>query len=193
MGGSLSFPDGDLEKARALFASGLEELGLKELPKIVLSFNTNREHQKIAQAIQNQWKEGLGIQVELETTDWKVYLSKINKQDYQIARLGWLGDFNDPVSFLEPFKFRDNPHIGGNNETGWENPEYAESLNLAEKELDLEKRAEYLHRAESIIIDEMPIIPLYYIHFAYLKKPYVEGVYVSPLGLIDFKKAYLKR
>ena len=185
------FIDGDLERAQKLFHEGLDELGVSKetLKPLVLSFNCNREHQKIAQAIQQQWKEGLGIRVELETLDWKVYLSKVNKQNYEIARLGWMADYHDPLSFLEPYKFRDNPHIGGNNETGWEHPEYASLLDAAERERNTQLRSELLRRAEKILIDEMPIIPLYYIINSYLKKPYVQDVYLSPLGTMDLKWA----
>ena len=189
------FCDGDLEKAKQLFLEGLEELGIekKQFPALTLSYNTNREHQKIAQAIQQQWKEGLGIKIELETADWKVYLSKINRQDYQIGRMGWVGDFHDPVSFLEPFKYRDDPDFGGINETGWEHPDYALYLNHAEEETDPGSRAEILKRAEELFIEEMPVIPLFYVTFSFLKKPYVKGEYISSLGIADFKKAYLEQ
>ncbi len=188
------YNDGDVENAQKLFAKGLKELGItkEQFPTITLSYNTNREHQKIAQAIQQQWKEGLRIKIDLETSDWKVYLSKINRQDYQIGRTGWLGDFHDPVSFLEPFKYRDNPNLGGNNETGWEHPDFGHYLDLAEQETDGVKRAEILQKAETLLISEMPVIPLFYINYSYLKKPYIHGVYISTLGILDFKKAYIK-
>ncbi|MFC2049518.1 peptide ABC transporter substrate-binding protein [Chlamydiota bacterium] len=189
------FPDGDVEEAKKLFAKGLAELGItaKEFPPISISYNTNREHQKIAQAIQQQWKEVLGIEVQLVHYDWKVYLSKISNQDYQIGRMGWIGDFNDPVSFLEPFKFRNDPKKGGNNDTGWERPEYIALLDAANQELDLQKRAQLLREAEAILIDDMPVIPLYFLMYGYLKKPYVHGVNLSSLGIADFKHAYIER
>lgn len=188
------FKDADNLLARELFEEALVELNLgkEKLPPLVLCYNTNREHQKIAQAVQNQWQEVLGLNVDLENYDWKVYLSKINKQDYQIGRMGWLGDFHDPVSFLEPFKYKDNPHIGGNNETGWEHPEYISCLDEAQKEIDPQKRHLLLQKAEKILIDEMPIIPLYYITHCFLKKPYVKKVYLSPLGFADYKMAYIE-
>ncbi len=192
---SVLYTDGDYESARELFAQGLSELHWEKeaFPVLKLSYNSNREHQKIAQAIQHQWKEALGIKVELETFDWKVYLSKINRQDYQIGRMGWLGDFHDAVSFLEPFKLRDDPRLGGNNETGWEDPEYSAALDEAQRETDLVRRRALLKKAEKILIEDMPLIPIFYINLAYLKKPYVEGVYISPLGTADFKKAFIKQ
>lgn len=189
------FKDGDTELAKELFTKGLEELGITadQFPKLTISYNTNREHQRIAQAIQQQWKEALGIDVQLTHFDWKVYLAKISAQDFQIARMGWVGDFHDPVSFLEPFKHKNDPEKGGNNDTGWENPQYIAYLEQAERELDLDKRDEILHKAEELLISEMPIIPIYFIVNAYLKKPYVKGVYLSPLGFADFKHAYLDK
>ena len=189
------FSDGDVEGARKLFAKGLEELGLTlaQFPTLIFSYNTNREHQKIAQAIQQQWKETLGIDVQLIHYDWKVYLSKISQQDYQIGRMGWVGDFNDPISFLEPFKFRNDPEKGGNNDTGWQNPDYIAFLDAADQELNLQKRSEILREAEALLIGDMPIIPLYFLMYGYMKKPYVQGVYLSSLGIADFKGAYILR
>ncbi len=189
------FKDNDVEEAKRLFDEGLKESGLtrETFPKLTLSYNTNREHQKIAQAIQNQWKEVLGIEVELVHYDWKVYLSRISHQEFDIARMGWVGDFNDPVSFLDPYKYKNEPGEGGNNNTGWESPEYIALLNAAERETDLEKRSEILREAEAILINDMPVIPIYYLMYGYLRKPYVKGVYLSPLGFADFKGAYIDR
>jgi len=189
------FEDGNTALAKQLFHQGLEELNitLEQFPKLTLCYNTNREHQKIAQAVQQQWKDALGVEVELAHFDWKVYLSKISHQDYDIGRMGWVGDFHDPVSFLEPFKFKNDPEAGGNNDTGWEHPDYIAYLDQAEKELDLVERARLLRKAEALLVSEMPIIPIYYIVNGYLKKPYVQGIYLSPLGMADFKKAYIEK
>ncbi|MCH9626226.1 MAG: Oligopeptide-binding protein OppA [Chlamydiales bacterium] len=194
-GSQLCFEDNDQKKAQAFLQKGLEELGLqlKDFPSLTLSYNTSREHQKTAQAIQQQWHNVLGIKIELEHCDWKVYLSKVNKQNYEIARMGWLGDYCDPISFLTPFKFRDDPLIGGQNETGWEHPDYIACLDNADHELDLDKRFEYLKQAEELFLSEMPVIPIHFIRCWYLKKPHVEGVQISRLGMANFKKAYINR
>ena len=81
-------------------------MGLKyvsELPAIGLSFNTDEGHQKIAQAVQDMWKKNLGVEVTLDNSEWKVYIEKVQSLDYNIARMGWLGDFNDPINFLEMY------------------------------------------------------------------------------------------
>ena len=133
------------------------------------------------------------MRVDLESCDWKVYLSKVNNQNYHVARMGWVGDFNDPISFLEPYKYKDNPHIGGNNETGWENPDFTALLDASDKEISTEKRTELLLNAEELIIEEMPVIPIFYIVSCYLSKPYVKDVYLSSLGVVDFKWAKCDR
>lgn len=187
-------PDGDRKKAQEYFLLGLKELNLKkeDFPSLILSFNTNREHQSIAQAIQQQWNQVLGIPVSLEQADWKVHIANMSKQNYQIGRNGWIGEFQDPVSFLELFAYEDDPRYGGNNETGWSNPEFTAYLKRAENEMDPQKRQALLKKAEALFIDEMPLIPIFYLSQSYLKKPYVQGVFVSSLGFIDYKKAYIE-
>ncbi|MQL54133.1 peptide ABC transporter substrate-binding protein, partial [Desulfofundulus thermobenzoicus] len=138
-----------------------KELGYKsvsDLPTLKLSYNTDEGHQKIAQAIQEMWKKDLGVKVELDNSEWNVYIDKIHSGDYQIGRMGWLGDFNDPVNFLELYKDKD----GGNNDTGWESKEYKQLLNDSAKETDKTKREEMLKKAEEIIINDMPIAPIYF-------------------------------
>lgn len=188
------FEDCAIEEAKKCFTQGLEELGIDQetFPKLILSYNMSRDHQTIASVIQQQWKSVLSIDVDLESCDWKLYLSKINKQDYQIGRMGWVGDYNDPLSFLLPFKYKDRPPMGGNNETGWENPQFISLLDHAESEVDPKKRAALLEEAEALLIDEMPIIPLFFLNYCYLKKKTVHGVYLSALGIADYKNAYIK-
>lgn len=187
-------PDGDSEKAKEHFRLGLKELNLQpeDFPTLILSFNTNREHQSIAQAIQQQWHQVLGIQVNLEHTDWKVHLTNMSKQNYQIGRNGWIAEFQDPISFLEFYAYPDDPRYGGNNETGWSNPAFTSYLLHAQEETDPQKRLALLKKAEALFIDGMPVIPILFSSQSYLKKPYVQGVFVSSLGFVDFKKAYIE-
>ena len=114
------FKDNDVAKAKEYLQKGLEELGysdVSELPAIALSYNTDEAHQKIAQAVQDMWKNNLGVEVTLDNAEWKVYLDQLQSLDYNIARLGWLSDYNDPISFLDMYYSA----TGGNNDTGWEN------------------------------------------------------------------------
>ena len=113
----------DPELARKL----LNEAGYSidnQLPKLEILFNTNEDHRKIALAIQQMWQQNLGIEVELVNQDWKVYLSREMVGDFQVSRAGWIGDYEDPNTFLDLMR----PNRG-NNKTGWENMEY-DSLSL---------------------------------------------------------------
>ncbi len=190
----LPISDNDSEKGKKLFNEGLKEEGinLQGFPKLILSFNANREHQRVAEAIQEQWNKKLGIQVTLEQFDWKVFLNKVGKQDYHIARAAWLGEYNDPMAFLTIFKSRGDDGLGADNQTGWENPQFTNLLDLANYEKDPIKRAAILVSAEKILMDEMPIIPIYYIEGLYIKSPRLKDVLITSCGAIDFKWAYFQ-
>ena len=81
---------------------------------------------------------------------------------------------------------------GGNNDTGWENPQYKELLNQSAKEQDPQKRKAILAKAEQILMDEMPIMPIYYYSQNWLQSKKVDGVVMDGLGMIDFKYADIK-
>jgi oligopeptide transport system substrate-binding protein len=179
------FKDNDVETAKKLLEEGMKELGVTKLPPITLSYNTSEGHKKIAEAIQDQWKKAFGVDVKLSNTEWKVYLEDVHQGKYQVARAGWLGDFNDPINFLEMFKEKD----GGNNDTRWENPKYKELLNQSALETDPAKRKEILAQAEAILMEEMPIAPIYYYTQSWVKKDNVKGVIVDGLGFVDYKWA----
>jgi oligopeptide transport system substrate-binding protein len=179
------FKDNDVETAKTLLEEGLKELGLSKLPPITLIYNTSESHKKIAEAIQDQWKKAFGIEVKLQNTEWKVYLEDVNQGKYQVSRGGWIGDFNDPINFLEMFKEKD----GGNNDTRWENAQYKELLNKSAVEADKEKRKQILAQAEQILMDEMPIAPIYFYTDSWVKKENVKGVFIDGLGNIDLKWA----
>ncbi|MFP3391439.1 peptide ABC transporter substrate-binding protein [Brevibacillus sp. SIMBA_040] len=182
------FKDKDLEAAKKMLEEGMKEAGISKFPAITLSYNTSEGHKKIAEAIQDQWKKNLGVDVKLENKEWKVYLDDVHQGKYQVARAGWLGDFNDPINFLEMFKDKD----GGNNDTRWENPKYKELLNQSALEPDLEKRKAILAEAEQILMDEMPIMPIYYYTQSWVKNDKVDGVIIDGLGAVDYKYADIK-
>ena len=154
------FKDADFEGAKEYLAKGLEELGMHDPSELVLklSINTSEAHSAIAQYIQEGWNKHLGIQTEIDNTEWQVYLDKVEMLDYQVARLGWSGDYNDATSFMSMFYAADTP----NNSTGWENPEFQSLLDQAGVELDEANRQELLLQAEAMMIEDMPVIPIYY-------------------------------
>jgi len=179
------FKDNDVETAKKLLEEGMKEEGLTSLPEITLSYNTSEAHKKIAEAIQDQWKQNLGVDVTLENKEWQVFIEDLHQGNYQIGRMGWLGDFNDPINFLELYKDKK----GGNNDTNWENPQFKELLNQSALEKDPQKRKEILAQAEQILMDEMPIMPIYFYTNSWVQSEKVTGVVVDGLGNIDLKNA----
>jgi oligopeptide transport system substrate-binding protein len=189
------FGDGDIELARKLFNEALSEMGItrEDLPTITLSFNAFEAHKLLSQAIQHQWRKAFNITIELQSSEWKVHLSKLRNHDYHIGRSGWSADFRDPINFLEIFKYRNDPETGGNNDTQWENENYAELLDLSASIVDPDEREEILHQAEILLIEEMPIAPIYFMTDNYVKNPKLKGVVLSSLGDIDFSWAYIAK
>ncbi|USG66316.1 peptide ABC transporter substrate-binding protein [Brevibacillus ruminantium] len=182
------FKDNDLETAKKLLEEGMKEEGLTKLPTISLSYNTSEGHKKIAEAVQDQWKKAFDIDVKLENKEWKVYLDDLHQGKFMIGRSSWSGDFNDPINFLELFKFKD----GGNNDTRWENPKFQELLNQSAVEKDEAKRKAILADAEKIFMDEMPAAPIYYYTHSYVKNDKVKGVVLDGLGFVDYKWATIE-
>jgi ABC-type oligopeptide transport system substrate-binding subunit len=143
------------EARRLLAEAGFP--GGKGLPKIELLYNEDEGHKRIAAAVQQMWRQHLGLQIELANREWKVYLEDMSKLRYQIMRRGWIGDYRDPMTFIELMT-----SWSGNNNTGWANAEYDALVKKASAEADAAKRLDLLRRAEAILVDECPILPLYF-------------------------------
>ena len=134
------------------------------------------------------WQQNLGIDVELVNQDWKVYLNREMIGDFQVSRAGWIGDYEDPNTFLDLLR----PNRG-NNKTGWGNLEYDRLVQLANSKIDQSERYELLKQAERILIDEMPIIPLYTYVRVYQLSGDVKGYYPHYLDHHHPKYFYLER
>jgi len=182
------FKDNDVETAKKLLEEGMKELGITELPSITLSYNTVERHKKIAEAVQDQWKKVLGVDVKLANKEMKVHLEDMHQGNYQIGRLGWNADFNDPINYMEMYRDKD----GGNNDTRWENARYKELIIQSAKETDPEKRKALFAEAEQIFMDEMPVIPIFNDVDVWAQSDKVKGVQVDGLGFIDFKWAEMQ-
>jgi len=176
----------DTVEARKL----LKESGIKEgdtVSGISLLYNTSESHHIIAQAIQQMWKQYLGINVSLINQEWKVYLASKTKKEYDIARMGWIGDYNDPNSFLDLWLTN-----GGNNNTGWSNKTYDSLIYKASETSDQTVRFEIFKKAETILLDELPMIPIYFYTNVYLIQPSVKGWYPNNLNIHNYKFVYLE-
>lgn len=162
--------------------------GGKSFPKISILFNTSEDHRKIAEAIQQMWKNTLGIDVELSNQEWGSYLQATTNLQYQVARRSWIGDYLDPTTFLQLGLTGD-----GNNRTGWSDPHFDALLRSASKELDAAQRMRTLAAAESLLLADGPFIPIYHYSTNELVKPYVKGIYrtaldVHPLNYVSIDR-----
>ena len=184
-------PDTEIPFDPTLARSLLAEAGYKDgidFPVLEILFNTQEGHRKIALAVQQMWQENLGIKVQLVNQDWKVYLAREMTGDFQISRAGWIGDYEDPNTFLDTLR----PNRG-NNKTGWENEEYDQLLELANSTNERSLRYEYLMEAERLLISEMPIIPIYTYVRQYQLSSDVKGWYPNLLDTHHPKFIYLER
>lgn len=128
----------------------------KGFPKLKLIFNTAEGQTYVASAIQEMWKRNLNIEVELVNQEWKVYLSRRRTRDFDIARGGWIGDYNDPTTFLDLWVSN-----GNNNFVGWKNEKFDGLMNKAAETTDTQQRIAFFQEAEKILLEEMPLIPLH--------------------------------
>ncbi|HWT77968.1 MAG TPA: peptide ABC transporter substrate-binding protein [Candidatus Methylomirabilis sp.] len=162
----------------------------KGFPKVELLYNTNELHRVVTQAVQQMWKDTLGIQVDLVNVEWKVYLARQSGLDYQISRSGWIGDYVDPNTFLDMWISG-----GGNNQTGWSNTRYDTLVSQAAcKIVNAKDRMRALQEAEKIlVVDEVPIMPLYtYVNTGMLS-PRVKGWSANILDQHPLKYINLER
>jgi oligopeptide transport system substrate-binding protein len=183
IGGDQFFTDYDIEEAKSLLADAGFPNG-KGLPEFSILFNTSDAHKNIAQAIQQMWNINLGLKCNLVNQDWKVYLDNRSKLNFDVARAGWIGDFLDPSTFLDIFYSK-----SGNSDTGWKNLQYDKLIEDARGANDNFLRIKFLHEAEQILMDEMPIAPIYYYTRPILVNPKLTHYLFSRLGYTDFKWA----
>jgi oligopeptide transport system substrate-binding protein len=157
--------------------------------KVSVTYNTSDSNKAVAEFMQAQWKQNLGITVPLKNMEWKTFLPVRKAVDYQgMARAGWVGDYMDPYSFLNLF-YRDN----NDSSTGWHDPKYDKMLDDANKEVNPTKRFEMLAKAEFYLLQNQPIIPMQTQATNWIKKPFVKGMYPNPGTLHAWKFIYLER
>ncbi|MBI3852642.1 MAG: peptide ABC transporter substrate-binding protein [Verrucomicrobia bacterium] len=182
----------DPENARRLLASAGFPGG-KGFPRLQYKFfaaagGAAKLHAKIAVELQQMWRDELGVEIELQQIERKVFYAVQSKLDYDLSQSSWIGDYNDANTFLDMFMTNN-----GNNRTGWGNARYDELLRAANKETDLKLREKLFQEAESLLIrDELPIVPLYfYVGFNYYDPNKVAGIYPNILDqhpLQDIRK-----
>ena len=152
-------------------------------------FNTSSSNKFMAEFMQAQWKQNLGITVSLRSMETKTFFAARPALDYKGFALGiWGADYMDPFTFLNIFSTS-----AGDNGSGWFDKKYAEMLSEANRTLDKQKRYELLAKAEKYLLDAQPIIPIETLAVNFLKKPYVKGMYPNAGDLYPWKFVYIER
>ncbi|MSR62472.1 MAG: peptide ABC transporter substrate-binding protein [Planctomycetes bacterium] len=166
-----------LERDRAEARALLAEAGYgpqHPLPVLEILFNTSETHRDIAEVVAAGWTSALGLEVKLLNQEWKSYLDSQHNLRYQLSRSSWIGDYADANNFLEVF-------VGGgeNNRTGWRNERYDGLVGEAARELEPARRATLLAQAEALLLEELPILPIYSYVSQNLVNPRLDGFFAN--------------
>ncbi len=176
----------DPAEARRLLAEAGYPGG-KGFPKFNILINTSESHRALAEAVQAMWRQHLGIPAGVLNQDWGVYLESQRRYEYDVARFGWVGDYLDPSTFLSIWTTGD-----GNNNTGWGNPRYDELIAQSFREGDAAKRLQLLNEAETLLLHELPMLPIYWYTRPQLMRPEVKGLLPSLLEHRCYKAVELR-
>lgn len=151
-------------------------------------FNTQGSNKLMAEWMQAQWRQNLGVTIPLRNMEWKTFLQAKAKLDFKgFSRGSWGADYMDPFTFLGIF------YVPGESGTGWFDKKYVEMLDEANRTLDTAKRYELLAKAEAYMLDHQPVIPIASTAVNWMKKPYVKGMYPNPGSLYPWKFIYIER
>lgn len=180
------FPDGDIWLAKELFEKGVKELKIS--PKkldICLSFEASENGLQMAKYLKSCWEETFFIKVNLEPLEFKAFYDRLSKQQHMLSLTQWMAQYNSPMNILE--RFRDLQ--SGKNFSNWYNQEFKRVLDCYFKQKTLEKQHSIIEQAETILFKDMPIIPIYYFSYSYLKHPHLENLLFSPIGRVYLEEA----
>ncbi|MDZ4816056.1 MAG: peptide ABC transporter substrate-binding protein [Verrucomicrobiota bacterium] len=163
--------------------------GGEGMPLVRILYNKTEMNEQIATEIQEMFKKELGVQVELQNQEWKVYLGSLNSLNYDIARSSWVGDYNDPNTFLSIFTSED-----GNNRTGWKNKAFDDLIRRAGAAADLAERQRLFQEAEiKLVTEEAVIVPLYhYVGINFYNPTKLGGIEGNLLDEHPLKEIYWK-
>ncbi|MGH3149084.1 MAG: ABC transporter substrate-binding protein [Rubrobacter sp.] len=176
----------DVGSARALWEKGVEELG--EEPKLTMLFGDDTTQRDIATYMQDQYKENLGANFDVEVVTFDASLDRVDQEDYEISyAFGWIGDYDDPMTFLDLY-LSDSEF----NNSFFENEEYDRLIRGAQTESDTEKRMQMMLEAERILIEEAGTVPVFYNTVSGVKKPYFKGYAPHAFGGDDYKYASIE-
>ncbi len=171
--------------AKELFQMSLQELKVKR-QRVTLTFESTEEFSRMAALLKADWEKLFSIRVQLEPLSFKEFWHRLPRQEFQMSLVCSVSQFTDPLNFLEKLEHRHVPI----NFSGWENHQYQHYLNQYRNTGDHQKRQILMQKAESILSDEMPIMPICYYQYSYLQKPHIRNLTISPIGAIQFDRVF---
>jgi oligopeptide transport system substrate-binding protein len=165
------FKDSNIKKSKYHFEKGLNQLGIapEEFPILTYYYSFSELNHKLAQALQQQWAKNLGVKVQLQQCEHKVFLDRLVHRDYAIAQMFWFAQYHDPMSVLERFKYKSNPK----NYCNWEDSTYISLLEQTSSASNDKERLRLFEAAESLILGEMPLTPIYHWRTVFMVKDHV--------------------
>ncbi|MDL2219033.1 peptide ABC transporter substrate-binding protein [Ruminococcaceae bacterium OttesenSCG-928-O06] len=178
--------EANCERARELLAEAGYPDG-EGFPAVEYMYNTSDAHRAVGEAMQADWLRELGVNVSLNNQDWNTFLQTRKNGDFQIARDGWISDFNDPISFLDMYVSG-----SGNNNAQLRSQEFDGYINASRAATDPAERMEILHDAEKFMQDGYIVGPIYYYTNKYMLNDNIDGLYYTPLGYFLFDYCHYK-
>ena len=168
-----------VEEAKQLLADAGFPNG-EGFPTLTILYNTSEGHKAIAEAIQEMWKQNLNINVEIANQEWAVFQDTRHQGNFQLARAGWIGDYEDPMTFLDLWT-----SYSGNNDAQWKVTAYDDVIEASKLATGTD-RDKLLYEAEQMIMDDLIVMPIYYYTHTVAVKEEVKNWFISSLGHFYF-------
>jgi oligopeptide transport system substrate-binding protein len=182
------FKDSMIKRAQELFKKGLKELGIaqEQFPKLLYTYPSSEGNYKLAQVIQCMWAKAFGITLFLQVTENKVFLDELKNKNFDVAQCSLCAQYTDPMNILDRFRNRSNTK----NYPGWEHPEFIRLLKKSDLDATPQERLATLEKAETLLIEEMPLVPLYYWKTAYMIQSHFCNQAVLPNGAFEYSRLF---
>ena len=183
----------NVAEAKKLYQKGLKEIGYDEVTegkaKVELLCQSNPAQQRKAEYLQQQLFKNLGLNVILKPDTFQAKIAKVTQKNYDFALAGWGPNYNYPTTFLNMWVTN-----GGNNDTNFSNATFDKEIRTAETNDNGDIRIKALHKSEILLMNELPIIPLYFEYRSWLIKPWLKGIVIRSSGTqLGFLNAYIKK
>jgi oligopeptide transport system substrate-binding protein len=165
----------------------LDEAGYQDrsrFPKVMLAYNSNENHQRIAQNLQAQLKKNLGIEIQLQQEEWKTYLKRVSSDTPNMYRVSWLAEFPDPGAYLSLFKTDSEK-----NHAGWQSHDYDQWIEQSESEANVEQRRSLYLKAQKLLVEkDVVIMPLFVPSYPHLVAPRLNDFPLNPMDRIQLNQ-----